>query len=246
MKLSGNTLLITGGSSGIGLALATVFVEQGNTVLICGRSEEKRIKAKRFTPELHTVQCDISLPEDQEALLEHLQTHFPDLNILINNAGMMQQLDLTNGAYSAEKASQEMTTNFLAPVDLTQRLLPLLQKQAQAAVINISSGLAYVPMASSPVYCASKAALHSYTQSLREQLKGSSIKVVEVLPPTVDTAMVRDLETKKLSPETFAKQVLRQLERDAREIRVGQAKALYTLSRVAPGFIYKTLNRAAH
>ena len=246
MKLRNHTILITGGSSGIGLALAKAFAEKDNTVLICGRNEEKLAEARRLTPKLHTVRCDISLASDQGALLEHLQTHFPTLNVLINNAGMMQQLDLTSEAYSPGKASQEMNTNFLAPVDLTQRLLPLLQKQAQATIINISSGLAYVPMASSPVYCASKAALHSYTQSLREQLKGSSIRVVEILPPTVDTAMVKDLKTNKLSPDVFVKQVLKKLERDRPEIRVGQTRALYTLSRVAPAFIYRTLNRTAH
>ena len=245
MKLRDNTILITGGSSGIGLAMAKALVSKGNTVLICARTEAKLAEAKRIIPKVHTVKCDISDPLEQDALISYIHAHFPKLNILINNAGMMQQLDLTNGAYCLEDVSREVNTNFLAPLDLTQRLLPLLQKQAQAAIINISSGLAYVPMASSPVYCASKAALHSYTQSLREQLKQISIKVFEVLPPTVDTAMTKDLATSKLSPEAFAKQVLKKLERNKSEIRVGQSRALYAMSRLAPGFIYSLLNRTA-
>ncbi len=246
MKLKDNTVLITGGGSGIGLALAKTLVDKGNTVLICGRNETKLEAAKRFLPKLHTFKCDVSDVTDRERLLAHIEAEFPKLNVLVNNAGMMQELNLINGKIDSKKIAQEININFLAPIELTQLLLPLLRKQEKVAIINVSSGLAYVPMATSPVYCASKAALHSYTQSLREQLKGSSVSVFEILPPAVDTVMIKEVNTSKLNPDNFAKRALRALERGQQEIRIGQTKALYAMSRIAPRFIYVVLNSNSH
>ena len=246
MELKGNTILITGGGSGIGLSLARMLVDKGNTVLICGRNEAKLEAAKNSLPKIHTFKCDVSDEADRERLLAHIEANFPKLNILVNNAGMMQELNLSDGKIDSKKVAQEINTNFLAPVELTQLLLPLLRKQAKVAIINVSSGLAYVPMATSPVYCASKAALHSYTQSLREQLKDSSISVFEILPPAVDTAMIKEIDTSKLNPDNFARRVLKALERGQQEIRIGQTKALYAMSRIAPKFIYGVLNSNSH
>ena len=244
MNVTDNTIFITGGGSGIGLALAKAFLDRQNRVIICGRNAKKLSAAKSRYPALHTIQCDIADDRQVEQTLTRLETEFNDLNMLVNNAGILHLYDFYTEANGLNKIEAEINTNFLAPVKLTKRFLPLLAGQTEAAIVNVSSGLAYAPMAGAPVYCATKAALHSWTKSLRYQLEGSSIKVFEVLPPTVDTEMVQDMDTGKISAEALAQTTLKNMARDQYEIRVGQAKALYMMSRLSPALAESILKKA--
>lgn len=188
MQTSGNTILITGGTSGIGLAFAKEFLLLGNTVIICGRREERLSQLKETYPHLITRVCDIADATKREALADWVIKEYPDVNMLLNNAGIQLALDLTHPV-DLSNVYTEVETNFIAPVHLTSLLVPHLSSKQAAAIINITSGLAFVPIAFMPVYCATKAALHSLTLSLRHQLHNTAIKVFEIAPPAVDTEL---------------------------------------------------------
>jgi uncharacterized oxidoreductase len=187
MNMTGNTILVTGGASGIGLALAERFLRRGNEVIICGRREEKLQEAKEKFPKLHTRVCDISDPFNRQLLIEGVKNDFPNLNILVNNAGIQQRVDLLNATDEWNYYHQEISANQEAPIHLSMLLIPQLIQKKYAAIINVTSGLAFVPPAWVPIYGATKAAMHSFTVSLRLQLSKSNINVVEVLPPAVNT-----------------------------------------------------------
>lgn len=189
MKLSGNTILITGGSAGIGLAFAERFVEAGNQVIVCGRREEALRNAQDKLPGLITRVCDMSEESDRVALYDWVTTNYPEVNVLVNNAGMQQRFNVlkadakTNWSYF----NQEITTNLDAPFHLSLLFAPFFAEKKAAAIINVTSGLAFTPFAIAPIYSATKAALHSFTISLRHQLSGTSVEVIEVAPPAVNT-----------------------------------------------------------
>lgn len=244
MKLSHNTIFITGGGSGIGLALAKAFLELDNTVIICGRNPDKLAQVKHHYPAIHTLPCDITLVGDVERALAILKADFHGLDVLVNNAGTLHPVDFERDDDGLQKIEAEIETNLTAPIKLTRLLLPLLRQKREAAIINVSSGLAYAPMASTAVYCATKAALHSWTRSLRYQLERTSVKVFELLPPTVATEMTRDFAVSKISPEMVARETMASLKRDNYEIRVGQTKALYVLSRLSPALAEGILRKA--
>jgi uncharacterized oxidoreductase len=188
MKTSGNTILITGGATGIGLAVAKAFVKAGNTVIICGRRRHKLDEAKQQVPALHTLVCDIASEHERQRLFKQVTARFPTLNILVNNAGVQRMIDLRNGV-PVPSGEDEIEINLKAPIDLAARFIPFLAQQERAAIVNVSSGLAFVPLAMAPVYCATKAALHSFTISLRHQLRDTGIRVFELIPPRVDTEL---------------------------------------------------------
>ena len=187
MQISGNTLLVTGGGSGIGLALAKRFLARGNTVILCGRRADALAAAKRETPAFETLQGDVATETGRIAIADEARARFPQLNVLLNNAGIQQRPAplLQPQDWSAHRA--EIATNLDAPLHLTMLLLPHLAKAPHGAVINVTSGLAFVPLAAMPTYCLTKAALHSFTQSLRHQLRDTKIAVVEIAPPAVNT-----------------------------------------------------------
>jgi uncharacterized oxidoreductase len=187
MKISGNTLLITGGGSGIGLALAEEFSKLGNKVIVAGRSASKLAMASERGFEQLPV--DMSARESIESLARTVVTRFPALNVVVHNAGVMKNENLRT-TNTSEIAVETIATNLTGPILLTTALLPHLLKQSDAAIMTVSSGLGFVPLAMSPTYSASKAALHSYTQSLRYQLKGTSIGVLELVPPYVQTELM--------------------------------------------------------
>jgi uncharacterized oxidoreductase len=186
MKTTGNTILITGGSTGIGLSLAARFLKAGNKVLICGRRKDKLEEAEKAHPGLRTFVCDVAEPADREALFAYTVREFPGTNVLFNNAGVMRFLRIDDPR-AWEVAADELATNLAAPIHLAILFADHLSKQRDAAIINTTSGLSHVPMAIAPVYCATKAALHSFSQSLRYQLAGKGIEVIEVCPPHVNT-----------------------------------------------------------
>lgn len=186
MKLSGHTVLVTGGASGIGFAFAKRFLAEGNEVIICGRREDKLREAQAAHPSLHTRVCDVADPEQRRQLAAWAVKEFPKLDVLVNNAGIQQWLKLTDDI-DWTTCHNEIAINLEAPIHLSLLFLPHLRNQQQPAIVNISSGLAFVPLAATPVYSATKAAIRSLTLSLRQQLAATPIEVIEIAPPAVNT-----------------------------------------------------------
>ena len=248
MKTTGNTVLITGGATGIGLALVDVFLREGNRVLICGRREEKILAAQSKYPKIQFKVCDVADAGERQALLEWATANFPDLNVLVNNAGIQRQIDFTKGAKELLGGEDEIQINFSAPVQLTALFIPHLLKQEQAAIVNVSSGLGFVPLTMMPVYCATKAALHSFSWSLRHQLRKTKIKVFEIIPPTVDTELDRGArgqrrqEYRGIPPADVAEATLVGLAKDEYEIAMGQAQGLRTGTRQEAEQIFQRMN----
>ena len=189
MKTKNNTVLITGGATGIGFSLAEALINAGNRVIICGRRENRLKEAQQKLPQLQIKVCDVSREKERELLFNWVKDNFKDINILINNAGIQWTIDFKNGIQDllGNENESEIDINLIAPVYLSAYFIPLFLKRAEAAIINIASGMSFIPIASKPLYCATKAAIHSFTISLRHQLRDTSVKVFEIIPPIVDT-----------------------------------------------------------
>jgi uncharacterized oxidoreductase len=187
LKLSGNTILVTGGGSGIGLALAKRFANAGSRVIICGRRKEQLELANQECPELIARPADISTERGRELLLQELTAEFPELNVLVNNAGIQNRPPPLTQPQDWSSHRAELATNLEAPMHLSMLFIPHLLKQLEPAILNVTSGLAFAPISFMPTYCLTKAALHSFTLSLRHQLKATPIQVTEVIPPAVQT-----------------------------------------------------------
>jgi uncharacterized oxidoreductase len=248
MNIKGNTVLITGGATGIGLALAQVMVKAGNKVIICGRREKRLNEAKEAIPALYIHKCDVTLESDRDALLEWVNEDFGDLNILINNAGIQKMIDFTNGAQGLFSRGDELTTNLAAPIYMTAQFLPLLMLQKEAAVVNVSSGLGFVPIAAMPIYCATKAALHSFSLSLRHQLRETTVKVFELIPPAVETELGSNESDDEQSypgikPAIVAQAALDSLAKNEYEIPVGEARGLVSESCLDFKKTFDSINR---
>ncbi|SDO84988.1 uncharacterized oxidoreductase [Paenibacillus sp. yr247] len=249
MKMSGNTVLITGGSSGIGYEFADQLLKLGNTVIITGRDQAKLDATKRKLPAVHTFQGDAGNPQAIASLYDAVVKQFPKLNVLINNAGFMRKINLHNQEIDLDEINREIETNLSGPIRMVKQFLPHLKTQETAAIINVSSGLAFVPLPISPVYCAAKAGLHSYTQSLRAQLKHTKVQVFELAPPLTQTPLVdmfdpADLAgSKAMSVSKMVGFAIRGMEHDDFEIRPGQSNALKLMNRIAPKFIFKQLSK---
>ena len=245
MKTTNNTILITGGSAGIGFEIAKLLSEKGNNVIITGRNEERLNKAASKLNNVKTIVSDVSKAEDVEKLVAQIKQEFPQLNMVINNAGQAFVFDITaENANGFEKAEDEMLTNYLSVIRLNEKLLPILKTQQNAAIVNVSSITAYVPSGLA-TYSASKAALHSYTQSLRFALeKDTQIKVFEIIPPLVDTDFSAPIGGKSgISPTLVAEEFLASLENDNFEIRVGQTEDIYRLFLSAPEEAFGAMNQ---
>lgn len=186
MKITGNTILITGGGSGLGRGLAEAFHKRGNTVIIAGRRKEVLDQVSAANPGMVAVQLDVQSEASIIAFAAELTAKYPALNVLINMAGIMK----TEQIIDPKAAEETINTNLLAPIRLTAALLPTLQKQPGSTIMNVSSGLAFTPLALTPTYSATKAAIHSWSQSLRYQLKGTSVEVLELAPPYVQTELL--------------------------------------------------------
>lgn len=249
MQLTENTILITGGGSGIGLELAAQLLQRGNTVIITGRDTAKLEAAKRQYPKIHAIRSDASDPRAILALYSDVIEKFPALNILVNNAGIMKRLNLHSDGDDLSELTQEVETNLNGPIRMARTFLPHLKTRPYAAIVNVSSGLAFVPLPVSPVYCATKAALHSFSLSLRVQLKNTKIKVFELAPPATETTLLgsfdkKDLEGTSVMPVSdMVKETLAGMEGDVLEIAPGQAKLLRFMSRLAPNFILRQLSK---
>lgn len=243
MKTTNNTVLITGGSAGIGFETAKLLLAKGNHVIITGRNEQRLKKAAAQLQNATAIVSDVSKADDVNQLVERLDKDFPDLNMVINNAAHALLYDITApGVNAFEKAQEEMFTNYLSVIRLNEKLLPLLKKQAEAAIVNVSSVVAFVP-GSLVGYSASKAALHSYTKSLRIALEDTSaIKVFELMPPLVDTEFSKEIGgSNGISPKLVAEDLFKALQNDEYEIHVGQTAQLYQLFLSSPAEALKVM-----
>jgi uncharacterized oxidoreductase len=227
MNLTNNTILITGGATGIGLALVEKL-EQTNKVIICGRRENKLLEVKKRFPNIHIKVCDLQNQEQRIELVEWLLQNHSDLNILINNAGIQRELNFLKNNI-LEDLTRETEINLIAPVHLCSLLISHLKTKTNAAIINVSSGLAFTPLAFMPMYCATKAALHSLCLSLRHQLSKTNIKVFEIIPPTVDTELDQGRRDRNqqsnrgISADECASQALEAVKNDIYEAAIGAA-----------------------
>lgn len=231
MQITGNTILITGGGSGIGRALAEAFHARGNQVVVAGRRAEVLDEVVAANPGMKALTVDVDDGDAIKAFAERAVREFPSLNVLLNNAGIMKLEQLTSPAGYLEDAEKTVITNLLGPIRLTEALLPHLMKQPKSAVLNVTSGLAFVPLAAFPTYCATKAALHSYTMSLRRQLQGTSVETIEIAPPYVQTHLTGDHQAndpRAMPLDEFIAEVMSILERDAgvAEVVVERCKPL--------------------
>lgn len=242
MRLTNNTVLITGGASGIGLALAKAFLQRGNTVIIAGRDQAKLAAAKNEFSALVTFHGDIRRESDRVNLADFVTNEFPGFNVLVNNAGVYHEYSFLDSADHAVRIDEELQTNLSAPIQLVERLLPLLRKQPQAAIVNVTSALAGVMHDPAAVYCAAKAGLAMFTRVLRRQLRGTNIRVFEIVPPLVDTRMCRG-GAGKMSPARLAEESLQAMARGQEEILVGRTKLFYFLNWLYPKLATKTIGR---
>ena len=226
MKLSGNTVFITGGTSGIGRSLAEALHKRGNQVIISGRRKGHLAEVTKANPGMQSLELNVADPASIAAVAKKLITEYPKLNVLINNAGIMQ-MDDAAGAIDDSVLVSIVTTNLLGPIRMTSALIGHLKKQPSATVINVSSGLAFVPLASTAVYSATKAAIHSYTQSMRYKLKGSSVRVLELIPPWVQTDLLNSKDEPRAMPlAAFIEEAVTVLGTDAEEVLVERVKML--------------------
>jgi len=249
MQLSGHHILITGGTSGIGAALATAFHKRGNKVGICGRRTERLKEMQARLPGIKTLACDISQDAGRHALLEWAQKEMPLLNMLVNNAGIQRDIDLTQGLDEYMSGENEIRVNLQSPIELTGLFAPFIRKNNNPTLINVSSGLGFVPAAAMPVYSATKAGMHAFTMAIRQQFQKIGIRVYEIIPPAIDTELNPQGRAKRgnfranLAPEAFVEGVLKALADDVPEIGYGDSVKFITASRRELDEIFKAMNQ---
>jgi uncharacterized oxidoreductase len=248
MKLTGRTILITGGSAGIGLAFALKFKELGNEVIVTGRRKAVLADVKSQYPTLHTIQSDVADVSQIASLAARVKEEFPGLDVLMNNAGISRYRNLRTRSRDLTNLMTEMEINVGGVVRMTSAFIDILTAN-RGTLINLSSGLAFVPLPCLPIYCATKAAIHSYTQSLRFQLEETGVEVIEIMPPAVRTDMTADLTdadgVTMITTEELVKLSLAALKKETLEILPGQSKQLALMRRLAPGFINRQLWKSA-
>ena len=223
MNLSNNKILITGGASGIGLGLTERFIQENNQVIICGRREDALKEVSAKFPEVITKVCDLSVETERVELYEWISENHSDLNVLINNAGIQNWMDISDNTFY-EKAKNEISINVLAPLHLTKLFAQL---KSLDTIINVTSGLAFTPLTKVPVYCATKAFFHSFTISLRHLLKSNSIEVLEIIPPALNTDLGgKGLHTEHPPVNEFINAVFQQLKEGNNEISFGYSEIM--------------------
>jgi Short-chain dehydrogenase involved in D-alanine esterification of lipoteichoic acid and wall teichoic acid (D-alanine transfer protein) len=246
MKTTENTVLITGGSAGIGFEIAKLFSENGNHVIIIGRDTERLKNAAAKLQNVTAIVCDVSKDDELDRLVSRVKQEFPTLNILINNAGRAIIYNiLDDGARASLNAQDEMQTNYFSVLYLIEELLPSLKQQTASAIINVTSAVAIVP-GNLATYSASKAALHSYTQSLRVRLEeqSSAVKVFELMPPLVNTELSESIGgVNGIHPSVVAEDLINSLAKDEYEIHVGQTQYIYDLYLKSPNEALKLMTQ---
>ncbi|PVX83261.1 MULTISPECIES: SDR family oxidoreductase [Paraburkholderia] len=246
MKLNGRTVLITGGSSGIGLELAKQLIARGNSVIVTGRNRARLEAARQAVLGLHAFQSDVSDPASIELLYQKVSASFPLLDTLVNNAGAMRNIKLDQ-QYQLNDLTAEINGNLNGTIWMVQTFLPLLLRQKGSLIVNVSSGLAFVPFPAAPIYSASKAAIHAYTRCLRAQLEGSFVSIVELAPPGTETPLFRGEFAEEMKGEkgmdvsVLVKHTIDGIEAGKQEVRPGLSNVLKIASRVAPQFMFRQM-----
>ena len=234
MRFSDRTVLVTGGTGGIGLGIAEVFFRAKSRVIVCGRDREKLSSVEKRFPGIVGLPCNVGDARQREDLAGEVLRRFPDLDILVNNAGVQRYIDLTKGYDELKSGGDEIAVNLVSTVEPTALFIGHLMKRPSAAVINVTSGLGFSPMASTPVYSATKAAIHTYSLVLRQQLKATSVRVVEIVPPMVDTDLNKQgrdaahLTFRGISLLEYLATVIKGLENDADTIFYGDGERVMT------------------
>lgn len=242
MQTTKNTILISGGSAGIGFEMARLFSEKGNHVIITGRNEARLKAAAAKLTNVTAIVSDTGNAADTDRLVETLNRDFPALNIVINNAGNAHVYDLASGTDIFAKAEEEMLINYLSVIRLNEKLLPLLRKQEKAAIVNVSSVVAFVP-GSLATYSASKAAVHSYSLSLRLALEDTNVEVFELMPPLVNTEFSRPIGGEAgIPPAEVAQALLDAMDNGTHEIHVGNTAYIYDAFLKSPAEALQIMN----
>jgi uncharacterized oxidoreductase len=248
MKLENKIIFITGATKGIGLELAKQLLAKNNTVIIGARNQKELDLISIEFEKINTLYFDALNNENLSSISRIIEQEYGRLDVLINNAAVLNAGNFHEIDYSFEKIETEILTNIASPIKLTKVLLPLFSKQKQSAILNITSGVAYMPMPYLPVYSATKAALQSFTYSLRASLKNTNIKVFEALPPLVATQMTENMkgkakDMKKITPNDCAKQIINGIEKENHTIHIGSSKSLYWGRRIFPKLVQNQLNK---
>ncbi len=248
MNLQDKIIFITGATQGIGFALAKQLSSKNNIVIIGGRNKEVLNKINVTDPTLETVFFDAINNESMTHAKAFIESKYGKIDLLINNAALCNSYNFFTDEVSFEKIEQEIFTNISSPIKLTKLFLPLLNKDSETAIVNITSGVAYLPMPNLPVYSATKAALQSFTISIRETLKHTNIKVFEALPPLVATQMTDNLigngkNMKKMTTEACAKAIIKGIEKSDFTIQIGSSKSLFWGSKLFPKIVQNQLNK---
>ncbi|MBF4516943.1 SDR family NAD(P)-dependent oxidoreductase [Flavobacterium sp. ANB] len=249
MELKGTTILITGATSGIGLEFVRQLTKKEvRNIIITGRDPDKLEKAKKQFPNIHTFQSDVSQPKEIEKLYKEVIQQFPELNIIINNAGIMRNLDLQDTSMDLENITSEIEINLSGTIRMVHQFLPHLKTKNTAAIVNVSSGLAFVPFPVSPIYSAAKSGIHAYTQVLRLQLKKTNIKVFELAPPATETSLGDPFEglvdsKQNMKVDKMVQIAIEGILKNKMEIKPGLAKVLKFMSRLAPDFILNFMDK---
>ncbi len=240
MQMQGNTIFITGGTSGIGKALSEAFYMMGNQVIISGRREDRLQAICAANPGMHYFVLDVRDPVGIRTIARKVVAEFSSLNCVFNNAGVQRRLELIPGTpLDEEGLLDEINTNVLGVIRVAAEFFPHLIQQSNAVLVNVSSGLAFVPLARFPVYCAAKAAVHSFTLSLRHQLKGSGVRVIELIPPYVATELggpgkiVRQGGPQPMPLQDFIAETMKELASGGDEVAIGDAKNLVAATNTA-------------
>ncbi len=241
MNLTNNTILITGGTSGIGLTLGRALLKLNNTVILQGRDNNKLAKVKKEGFEI--IACDLGSQEEIESATLYIQNHFPKINMLFNNAGVQFNYDFTENVIPLNKISQEVNINVTGQLILTQLLIPLLSNAEKSIIVNTTSGLGAFPKHDGLVYSASKAAMRNFTMGLRYSLKGSNISVLELIPPVTDTRMTTDRDEKKMAKEELVQHILPQLQKEKKTLTTAKIKTFIWIAFLFPSLANKILSK---
>jgi len=248
MELTDRTILITGGSAGIGLAVARKFLELGNQVIVTGRRQSALDEVKASYPKIHTIQSSVEDSSQISSLAQRVKDDYPKLDVLMNNAGIMLHRNLRRGTADLNELTSEVAINLDGVVRVTSSFMDIITAN-KGTLINVSSALAFAPLSSAPIYCATKAAVHAYTQALRFQLEESGVEVIELMPPAVKTALSSDIREggpiKLMSTDELLKLTFAALKKGTLEIRPGGANILALMRRLAPNSINRKLWQAS-
>lgn len=244
MDLKNSTILITGGTSGIGLEFVKQLTALGAAILVTGRNLDALQKTKENFPNVHTFQSDVSKSQDIEQLFNDVTEQFPDLNIIINNAGLMRMIDLQDFSLSLENIVSEVDINLSGTIQMTHQFLPHLLTKKSSGIVNVSSGIAFMSYSSSPIYSATKAGVRAYTQALRLQLEDTNVKVFEMIPPGVSTNLQNDWAHQPnprmmMSVDKMVEVAIKGLLKDKKELKPTLISVIKLLSRMFPGFLLK-------